>query len=177
MIYFSDRVKMIFSFPANAIVAEIGVFKGDFARLIQEIRSPKELYLIDLWESQEGEYSKDVSNNAPLNQYYENVCNQFKVAAICDQFLIIFTEGVSMFPDNYFDWIYLDADHSYASVKRDLNAWFPKIKNGGIFSGHDYVARRPWPDVKYILEEFMIDNNLELFCFTCDDPSSWAFKK
>lgn len=43
------------------------------------------------------------------------------------------------FEDGFFDWIYIDAGHSYNNVKNDLEAWYPKLKNGGIFSGDDYM--------------------------------------
>lgn len=36
------------------------------------------------------------------------------------------------------DFVYIDADHSYESVWKDLRAWLPKIKAGGIMGGHDY---------------------------------------
>jgi hypothetical protein len=48
-------------------------------------------------------------------------------------------EAADRFPDRYFDWIYLDADHSYDSVKRDLEAFWPKIKEDGLLLGHDYM--------------------------------------
>jgi hypothetical protein len=38
------------------------------------------------------------------------------------------------------DFVYLDADHAHASVKADLAAWFPLVKSGGVFAGHDWVA-------------------------------------
>lgn len=48
-------------------------------------------------------------------------------------------EASFTFPDNYFDFIYIDAAHDYESMVVDLNAWWPKLKPGGIFSGHDYI--------------------------------------
>ncbi|KKL73402.1 hypothetical protein LCGC14_2075300, partial [marine sediment metagenome] len=37
------------------------------------------------------------------------------------------------------DWVYLDADHTLAGCMGDLEAWYPKLKSGGILAGHDYV--------------------------------------
>jgi hypothetical protein len=49
------------------------------------------------------------------------------------------TEAAQDFPDNYFDYIYIDGDHRYEPVKADLEAWYPKLKIGGVFGGHDYT--------------------------------------
>ena len=48
------------------------------------------------------------------------------------------TDAAKLFPDGHFDWIYLDATHTYAEAKRDLEAWYPKVRTGGLVSGHDY---------------------------------------
>ncbi len=41
-----------------------------------------------------------------------------------------------------YDFVYIDADHSEASVTADLEAWAPLVRPGGILAGHDYVAAR-----------------------------------
>ena len=41
--------------------------------------------------------------------------------------------------DGGLDWVYLDADHSHAAVLSDIEAWYPLLKSGGLFCGHDYV--------------------------------------
>ena len=48
------------------------------------------------------------------------------------------TNASLLYADESFDWIYLDATHAYAEAKRDLEAWYPKVKVGGLVSGHDY---------------------------------------
>jgi predicted O-methyltransferase YrrM len=47
-------------------------------------------------------------------------------------------EGSSHFAAGSLDWVYIDADHSYRSVIADIRAWGPKLKPGGLISGHDY---------------------------------------
>jgi predicted O-methyltransferase YrrM len=47
-------------------------------------------------------------------------------------------EAAENFDDNSMDFVFLDADHSYESVKADITAWWPKIKPGGWLCGHDY---------------------------------------
>ena len=56
-----------------------------------------------------------------------------------------------MFHDYFFDLIYIDANHSYAEVKKDIINWMPKLKNTGIIAGHDYD--RGWPGVIKAVDE------------------------
>ena len=56
-------------------------------------------------------------------------------------------------PDSSLDFIFVDADHSYESVKADLMAWMPKVKKGGWFIGHDIN----WPSVKQAVDELLSD--------------------
>jgi len=60
-------------------------------------------------------------------------------------------EGAAMHSDAYFDLIYIDGDHRYDSVKSDLNAWYGKVKKGGILCGDDF----DWPGVRAAVLEFM----------------------
>lgn len=67
-----------------------------------------------------------------------------------------------------FDMIYIDADHSYESVKNDISVWFNKVKPGGIICGHDYFM----DDVKKAVDEFFGISNIKYF-----KDSSWSFQK
>jgi predicted O-methyltransferase YrrM len=62
------------------------------------------------------------------------------------------------FPKNFFDFIYIDGDHSYKSVKQDISLWIGKLKKNGIMAGHDYN----WPGVKQAVDE-KFKNKFKLF--------------
>lgn len=49
-------------------------------------------------------------------------------------------EAATQFDDNSLDFVFVDADHQYESVKKDIIAWYPKLKVGGIIAGHDYIS-------------------------------------
>ena len=56
----------------------------------------------------------------------------------------------------YFDLVFIDANHSYKMVKRDILLWRPLVKKDGIISGHDYgFANRPcrYPGVQKAVDE------------------------
>ncbi len=61
------------------------------------------------------------------------------------------------FPDGLLDLIFIDADHSEAAVRRDLAAWVPKVKPGGVIAGHDYGSHNH-PGVEIAVSEFFRDH-------------------
>ncbi len=50
-------------------------------------------------------------------------------------------EAAAAFPRGYFDWIFLDCDKS--AFPKQFWAWYPKLKGGGVYSGHDYSPEFP----------------------------------
>lgn len=75
------------------------------------------------------------------------------------------------FPDDFFSMIFIDAAHDYESVKADLNNFYPKLKSGGIFAGHDYGESTA--GVGKAVDEFVKENNLKLDVMT----ASWILIK
>lgn len=61
--------------------------------------------------------------------------------------------------DNTLDFIFIDGDHSYERCFEDLNAWYSKIRPGGLFSGHDFSL----PGVNKALLDFRTQNNIKGF--------------
>lgn len=65
-------------------------------------------------------------------------------------------EVCNNFEDNYFDWIYIDGNHQYEVVKKDLELYYPKIKAGGFITGDDYGEGGWWQGgVKRAVDEFI----------------------
>jgi len=59
-------------------------------------------------------------------------------------------EASKTFADEYFDFVYIDAQHEYEAVLRDIKAWYPKVKRGGVIAGDDCGE----PGVKQAVLEF-----------------------
>lgn len=49
-------------------------------------------------------------------------------------------EAAEFFEDLSLDFVYVDANHTYPAVKRDILAWWRKVKEGGLLAGHDIVS-------------------------------------
>jgi len=119
---------------------EIGVLRGDYSKIILERWHGGQLYLIDAWRhldsyvdmnGQDDKYHYDC-----LIQTCENIKPWQNRAHIIR---MDSAASANMFPDEHFDFVYIDADHSYEGVVRDMKAWWPKVKKGGLFCGDDYI--------------------------------------
>lgn len=74
---------------------------------------------------------------------YEAVKNYFQEQINNEQVHIhkkLSTDAAFDFEDNYFDWIYIDTNHTYETTRDELRLYAPKMKKGGIIAGHDYVT-------------------------------------
>lgn len=60
--------------------------------------------------------------------------------------------AASQFADASLDLVYIDGDHTYEGVCKDLAAWYPKVKKGGVICGDDIG----WIGVKRAVDEFFL---------------------
>ena len=160
--------------------AEVGVQAGEYSRTIRSTWEGEELYLIDWWR-----YSpnyKDIAN-APDEKQKELYLSVVKKFMDDHSVHIIRKESIEaskQFSDEYFDWIYLDADHSYEGCLNDLKAWYPKLKKGGIFAGHDYFDGTFTGGifgVKSAVDSFISDKEVNLYTTEENTVRSWYFIK
>lgn len=49
---------------------------------------------------------------------------------------------LASFPDDYFDWLYIDGNHLYEFVRKDIEISFKKVRPGGIIAGDDYFWQK-----------------------------------
>jgi predicted O-methyltransferase YrrM len=113
----------------GGIVAELGVLHGEFSQLILEHVAPSELHLID--------HQLEPSARAVAEAHGDCVHLHAGDSA----------ETLETFPDEYFDWIYIDAQHSYEGVSRDIDVSRRKIKADGLLVFNDYT---PWSYVEML---------------------------
>lgn len=174
---FDNRKDLFKSFEKNLIIAEIGVFKGEFSQFIFENTNPLELHLIDLFTYVTCSGDKDGNNIIytdldveydRLKKLYSNIDNVFLHKGKSVNIL-------NTFKNEYFDIIYIDGDHSYGGVKEDLNKSLEKIKNGGYICGHDY-NENSFPEVVIAVDEFLKNNNFLIEHLTKDGCPSYVIK-
>ena len=153
----ANRFEMVRKFPKNARVAEVGAQTGKFSKHIWENLRPREFHLYDISFYQE---------NFPFDHaYFEDPVLQGKV---------FLHEGdssslLNQMPDEYFDWIYIDADHSYSGVVKDVEVAKFKIKPNGLLVFNDYMIYSPIEDMQYgvnrAVNDLCLNENFEMVYF------------
>lgn len=122
---------------------EVGVQRGEFAHSILS-RWPGHLTLVDAWRHFPKDQYDDPANGSDLEHLQNMAATIQTLRPFRGRWDIV--RGLSVeeakgFADGHFDFVYLDANHSYQAVLDDLKAWVPKVREGGIFCGHDYLDR------------------------------------
>ena len=120
---------------------ELGTFKGMFSKTILNNWFGK-LYMVDVWRPLSIEEYDDASNHREHIDAYSEA--MFNISGYEDRAYMLRMYGndaSELFEDNSLDFIYIDANHTYEGVKVDIEKWYPKIKKGGLISGHDYLPK------------------------------------
>lgn len=144
----AERAELLRScLPKHGVVAEIGTDQGNFAALILEHAAPTQFHVID----------RSLKNFRRA---------RFETALAGGRMHL--HEGdsatiVGQFADEFFDWIYIDADHSYEGMKRDIAAATTKVKPGGLLAFNDYIF---WSHRE--LESYGVVQAVNEFCLAED---------
>lgn len=141
----------IFQANGTETVAEVGVWKGDFAKeVLQACPSLNKYYMIDPW-AHLPDWNKPF--NIGQNEFdaiYAEAINKTSFAAAKLTILRGRTsEVIDHIPDESLDCAYIDGDHTLRGITIDLIKLLPKIKYGGIIGGDDFTTT-PWQhDVRF----------------------------
>ena len=130
--------EMVKKFPSGSTFVEVGSWKGKSSSFmaVEIASSHKDInfYCVDTWlGSIEHQNNPELpiifdlfkSNMSPVEKYYTAVRRES-------------LEAAKLFRDKSLDFVFIDASHEYEDVKKDIGAWKPKIKAGGVLAGHDY---------------------------------------
>lgn len=119
-----DRIELLRTcLPKHGVVAEVGVARGAFTELVLDLSQPAELHLIDkTFDKLRREHFASTIARGTVRLHESDSA-----------------EALRRFADRYFDWIYIDADHSLAGVKRDLDEAKKKVKRDGVLVLNDYT--------------------------------------
>lgn len=165
-----SRQALLSRLPAEGIACEIGVSRGDFTSDILALNRPVKLHLVDSWDSQR--YAADL----------DKVKAAFATEISCGKVEInrgLSTEVLPRFDDAYFDWVYIDTNHSYKTTAAELEICKSKVKSGGRIAGHDFCTGNVITPVPYgVVEacnEFCVREGWRYEFLTLDPDGHFSF--
>lgn len=153
-----DELPAYFNSLGFKVGAEIGVAGGHFSEKLCKGILGLKLFCIDPWgtykENRRGGGQSQHDRNYELAQqklsgYNADMIRKFSMDAVKD------------FPDEFFDFVYLDGNHDYKYILEDIVEWSKKVKKGGIVSGHDYYHFNNSGVIEAV-DKYVRENNLDL---------------
>lgn len=144
------REDILLHLPRGGVCAEIGTQTGYFAKFIMARLAPAKLHIYDL-------------DFTPFDYpAFEEAIRQGTLELHEGDSARLLAQA----PDRHFDFIYIDGDHAYAGVKRDLEQAARKIKPDGWIVCNDYAIYSPLEQMKYgvyrAVNEFCLQHDFEI---------------
>jgi cephalosporin hydroxylase len=150
--------------PENGMLVEVGTYAGKsacyFGTKLKEGTKVINFVTVDDFRT-EIDYNDSIINyfyNCGMTVkdiFFKNI-SDLKLKKHVNQVELESTEYAQQFPNKLIDVVFIDASHDYESVKADIKAWLPKIKDGGIIAGHDIDFPEVWRAVRESFKEFEV---------------------
>lgn len=177
-----EDLPLLFKELGYKIGAEIGVESGLFSLCL--VKTGLQLYCIDSWKAYRG--YRDHVTQSKLDKFYRTVKKRLKPygSILVRKFSM---DAVKDFKDNALDFVYIDANHTFDYVVRDIIEWSKKVKKGGIVAGHDYIrtiecsgvigAVKGYTKGHKIRPWFVVGREIKNEGLKRDDARSWFWVK
>jgi len=180
----------------TGVGVEVGVQNAGFSEQIMSQWEGEQLILVDAWRGLDDHLDcAHVSDHEFENQDGRTRRRTVKYGSRIQILRMLSVDAAATLPDESLDFVYIDANHAYLAVKADLAAWWPKLRVGGLFSGHDFFNATPNPDkrpdmrddpteeslliwgVKPAVEEFAAMHGKKINTTSRDFAKTWWFFK
>jgi hypothetical protein len=147
---------------------EVGVKRGAYSEFLLRHWRGHTLISVDPWrEAPTDEYldRANVEQDEQESYYTETRRRLARFGTRSEVWRTTSVEAAGRVADASLDFVYIDARHDRESVLEDLATWFPKLRRGAIFAGHDY-ADGEFPNgvfgVKSAVDEFFGERGIRV---------------
>lgn len=155
-------------------MCEVGCAYGGFAEMnLRDWQGCDKYIMVDPWITQPKSVYKERTEGIDYEGYYQSCLRLSQRDPRVLLKRMYSKDAAEIVPDNSLDIVYLDGNHAKEFISEDLRLWWPKVKSGGIFSGHDFYTALTdgyWNEVDGPVKEFVFGHNLPLTLTPC---SSW----
>lgn len=119
-------------------IVEVGSWTGCSTYLIaNEIQGRGKVFAVDHWNGNDTTVLAETAKRQDTYKIFQSNMEKMGVWDTIHPIKASSEEAVGQFEDESLDMVFIDADHRYDYIIKDLKAWLPKVKKGGILCGHD----------------------------------------
>jgi hypothetical protein len=171
----TNRLEILPRLPQGGVFVEVGVAFGDFSERVLEVCRPDRFIGIDLFDLHEhemvfGHSRREIMGDLDHEQFFLNKVSRFAQAAEISTLRGDSVASLETLADESVDIFYVDADHTYEGVKRDLAALKSKVKPDGYIIFNDYAMYNHLCEdgalgVVQAANEFIIENDYEILYY------------
>lgn len=124
--------------------AEIGVESGIYSEVLLQANPNLKLYSVDAWKAYR-DYREHVTQEK-IDGFFEATKQKLSQFGKRSEIVRAFSaDAAKNIEKESLDFVYIDGNHAFEYVVADLAAWVPKVRKGGIISGHDYFRSKSGP--------------------------------
>lgn len=160
---------LVDSIPDGGIFVECGAWLGKSSAYLCDIAQDRiNVFVVDSWQGSANEvatYHK-LAQETDIFQIFLDNMGERKFTPIRK----LSHEAIKEFENESCDVVYIDMEHTYDAVCKDIDMWLPKVKIGGYLAGHDYNPGS-WPGVVQAVNE-KLGKSIQIV-----DGVTWIYKK
>lgn len=128
-------------------IVEVGVWKGELSRQIAEL-DIETLFMVDPmslrfndfnWNG--GRYQCTMGEKLKTEKELDEICKQLETIPKTKFIRKTSVEAAEEFMPQSVDLVFIDAIHTYEDALEDIKVWLPKIREGGMITGDDFVPK------------------------------------
>ena len=168
----------------DMVIAEIGVFEGEFSEFLLSAARLREFYVVDLFDGVVGSGDKNGNHYKEIEMpdVYAQLLGKYRSSEAITVYKGSSQDFFRHIPDDTLDFVYIDGDHTYEGCRADLENAYAKVKKDGFILGHDY-SFNPFKTestyefgVKKAVDQFCESHHQAIFAKALDGCVSYAIK-
>jgi autotransporter strand-loop-strand O-heptosyltransferase len=170
---------MVNEFDNGSHFVEIGAWFGkSTCYMATEIKNSGKSITFDAIDTWKGTLTEpDHQKTVRATNVYDKFIENMSAAGVSNYVNPIVSDSLfasDLYEDNSLDFVFIDGDHTYEGVIADIKAWYPKVRDGGIIAGHDYMNQSGFGVIEAVNDMFgknkLINNTSWLHRKNSDKP-------
>lgn len=149
--------------------AEVGVEKGKFSEYMLKNIPNLHLICVDPWAPYH------VNTQDREDRFYEETLERLK-GLDAEVMRMPSIDASRKIANNSLDFVYIDALHDFDSVMVDMILWYPKVRTGGVFCGHDFFNHYQFGVIDAV-RAFTVAHNVTPWYITNESIPNWLWVK